>query len=61
MNTSIIALGLAAALALPAVAQAETAQPRIVVSGEGEGTVAPDLAILTLSPHLPPVATLSAL
>lgn len=49
MNTRIIALGLAAALALPAMAQAQTAQPRIVVSGEGEGTVAPDLATLSLA------------
>lgn len=49
MNTRIIALGLAAALATPALALADTAAPRIVVSGQGEGTVAPDLAILTLS------------
>lgn len=49
MNTRIIALGLAAALAFPAAALAQTAQPRIVVSGEGEGTVAPDLATLSLA------------
>ena len=51
MKKTIMALGLATALALPAVARAaEPAQPpRIVVSGEGQAAVAPDLAILTLS------------
>jgi len=46
----MMALGLAAMMALPAVASAaEPIQPRIVVTGEGEATVAPDLAILSLS------------
>jgi uncharacterized protein YggE len=51
MNRRMMALGLAAAMALPvAVAAAETpVQPRIVVSGEGEATVAPDMALLSLS------------
>jgi uncharacterized protein YggE len=46
-----MALGLAAAIALPAAAIAQEApvQPRIVVSGEGEATVAPDMALLSLS------------
>jgi uncharacterized protein YggE len=46
----MMALGLAAMMALPAVAAAaEPIQPRIVVTGEGEATVAPDMAILSLS------------
>jgi uncharacterized protein YggE len=47
----MMALGLAAAIALPAAATAaETPiQPRIVVTGEGEATVAPDMALLSLS------------
>ena len=50
MNRRIMALGLAAAIALPAAASAETPiQPRIVVTGEGEATVAPDMALLSLS------------
>ena len=50
MNRRMMALGLAAALALPAVAYAQTPiQPRIVVMGEGQATVAPDLALLSLS------------
>jgi uncharacterized protein len=51
MNRRMMALGLAAAIALPAVASAaETPiQPRIVVSGEGEAAVAPDMAMLSLS------------
>ncbi len=50
MNRRMMALGLAAMMALPAVASAaEPIQPRIVVTGEGEATVAPDLAILSLS------------
>lgn len=43
---------LAAAIALPAAAAADEARapaPRIVVIGEGEAAVAPDLAIVTLS------------
>jgi len=41
----------AAAAALPAVASAADSRvsPRIVVSGEGEATLAPDVAVLTLS------------
>lgn len=44
-------LALAAAFALPAIAQAADVPtpPRIIVSGEGEATAAPDLAMLTLS------------
>ena len=50
MNRRMMALGLAAMMALPAVASAaEPIQPRIVVTGEGEATVAPDMAILSLS------------
>ena len=50
MNRRMMALGLAAIMALPAVAAAaEPIQPRIVVTGEGEATVAPDMAILSLS------------
>lgn len=50
MNRRMMAIGLAAMMALPAVASAaEPIQPRIVVTGEGEATVAPDMAILTLS------------
>jgi uncharacterized protein YggE len=46
----MMAIGLAAMMALPAVAAAaEPIQPRIVVTGEGEATVAPDMAILSLS------------
>ena len=51
MNRRMMALGLAAAIALPAAASAaETPiQPRIVVTGEGEAAVAPDMALLSLS------------
>ncbi|MDQ2632589.1 MAG: SIMPL domain-containing protein [Pseudomonadota bacterium] len=55
MNRRMMALGLAAAIALPAAtAAAQTSmqapiQPRIVVTGEGEAAVAPDMALLTLS------------
>jgi uncharacterized protein YggE len=51
MNRRMMALGLAAAMALPVAASAaETpVQPRIVVTGEGEAAVAPDMALLTLS------------
>lgn len=51
MNRRMMALGLAAAIALPAAAHAtETpVQPRIVVTGEGEAVVAPDMAMLSLS------------
>lgn len=50
MNRRMMALGLAVMMALPAVASAaEPIQPRIVVTGEGEATVAPDMALLSLS------------
>jgi uncharacterized protein YggE len=56
MNRRMVALGLAASAALPVtLAQAQTAtstqpiQPRIVVMGEGEAAVAPDLALMTLT------------
>ena len=51
MNRRMMALGLAAAaLAVPAMASAaEPIQPRIVVTGEGEASVAPDMALLSLS------------
>ena len=51
MNRRMMALGLAAAIALPAAAAAaETPiQPRIVVTGEGEAAIAPDMALLSLS------------
>ncbi|MCX7303689.1 MAG: SIMPL domain-containing protein [Hyphomicrobiales bacterium] len=52
MNRRIMALGLAAAaLAVPAMASAAepAVQPRIVVTGEGEASVAPDMALLSLS------------
>lgn len=51
MNRRIMALGIAAAMALPATAYAQQAplQPRIVVTGEGEAAVAPDMAVLSLS------------
>jgi uncharacterized protein YggE len=47
----MMALGLAAAMALPVAASAQErpVQPRIVVTGEGEAAVAPDLALLSLS------------
>jgi hypothetical protein len=48
----MMALGLAAAvLAAPAVASAaeQPVQPRIVVTGEGEASVAPDMALLSLT------------
>ena len=45
-----MALGLAAAIALPTAASAQTQPPpRIIVTGEGEAAVAPDLALLSLS------------
>jgi uncharacterized protein YggE len=51
MNRTYLPLALAAAIAFPAVASAADSPPppRIVVSGEGQSTVAPDLALLTLS------------
>lgn len=50
MTKTLLALALAAAVALPGVAQASDPAPRrIVVLGEGEASVRPDLAILTLT------------
>jgi len=52
MNRRMMALGLAAAvLAAPAMATAAEppVQPRIVVTGEGEASVAPDMALLSLT------------
>jgi len=51
MTRHLLPAVLAAAVAFPALASAADTQlpPRIVVSGEGEATVAPDMAILTLS------------
>ncbi|MER8904296.1 SIMPL domain-containing protein [Mesorhizobium sp. M0772] len=50
MTRHILPLALAAAIAFPAMASADSLPPpRIVVSGEGQSTVAPDLALLTLS------------
>lgn len=52
MNRRMMALGLAAAaMSLPLAAHAaETpVQPRIIVTGEGEASVAPDMALISLS------------
>ena len=51
MNRTLMALGLATAIALPTAAAAAETQPppRIIVTGEGEATVAPDMALLSLS------------
>lgn len=51
MTRHLLPLALAAAIAFPAMATAADTQPppRIVVSGEGQAAVAPDLALLTLS------------
>lgn len=51
MNIPYLPLALAAAIAFPAMASAADSQrpPRIIVTGEGEATVAPDLAVLSLS------------
>jgi uncharacterized protein YggE len=50
MTKKLLALAFAAAVALPAAASAaEPAPRRVVVLGEGEATVKPDLAILTLT------------
>ncbi|TIO48512.1 MAG: SIMPL domain-containing protein [Mesorhizobium sp.] len=51
MTRHLLPVALAAAIAFPALASAADTQPppRIVVSGEGEATVAPDIAMLTLS------------
>lgn len=51
MNRRMTMLALAASLTLPGAAFAQTSPqpPRIVVTGEGEATVAPDIALLSLS------------
>lgn len=50
MRHTIIALALAAAASMPAHAHAaDVPPPRIIVSGEGEATAAPDMALLSLS------------
>ena len=50
MNRMLAGLALAAAVALPALARAsDLPPPRIIVMGEGEATVAPDMALLSLS------------
>ena len=51
MNRTMMALGLAAAIALPTAAAAAETQPppRIIVTGEGEAAVPPDMALLSLS------------
>lgn len=48
---TMMALGLAAAIALPTAAMAADTQPppRIIVTGEGEAAVPPDMALLSLS------------
>ena len=48
MNRKIFALALAATIAFPAFAAADNS-PRIVVMGEGQASVAPDMALLQLS------------
>ena len=51
MRAFFLPLALAAAIALPAAALADDAAPppRIVVTGEGEAAVSPDMAIVTLT------------
>jgi hypothetical protein len=51
MTRHLLPLAIAAAIAFPAIAIAADSlpPPRIIVSGEGQSTVAPDLALLTLS------------
>ena len=51
MTRHLLPLALAAAIAFPAIATAADSlpPPRIIVSGEGDATMAPDLALLTLS------------
>jgi uncharacterized protein len=51
MKSFVLPLALAFALAAPSLAPAQDApeRPRIVVTGEGEATVRPDLALLTLT------------
>ncbi len=50
MTRNFLPLTLALALAIPVAAQAaDQPPPRIVVVGEGESTIAPDMALLSLS------------
>jgi uncharacterized protein len=49
MNRRIFALALAGSLAFPALAAADNPPPRIIVMGEGQATIAPDMALLSLS------------
>ena len=51
MTKKLLALALAAAIVLPVAAYADDAAPqrRIVVLGEGQATVKPDMALLSLS------------
>jgi uncharacterized protein YggE len=49
MKKKVLISAFAAMLALPLAARADTPPPRIMVGGEGEATVKPDLALLTLS------------
>ncbi|WP_421916835.1 SIMPL domain-containing protein [Mesorhizobium sp.] len=51
MTRHLLPLALAASIAFPAMAGAADSQPspRIIVSGEGEATTPPDLALLSLS------------
>ena len=50
MTSKLAALAFAAAIAFPAVAgAADMPPPRVVVLGEGESAIAPDMALLSLS------------
>ena len=51
MTKNLLALALAASIVLPVAAYAEDAAPqrRIIVLGEGQAAVAPDMALLSLS------------
>ena len=57
MNRTYLPLALAAAIAFPAVASAADSArtPRIVVTGEGEASVAPDIALQVVSGTSPEV------
>ena len=49
MNRTMMALALAASIALPGLARADSAPPRIIVTGEGEAAITPDIALLSLT------------
>ena len=49
MNRTMMALALAASIALPGMARADSAPPRIIVTGEGEAAITPDVALLSLT------------